>query len=374
MAGWLAAACVLGLVAAGCSSSGGGGETPDKNGADPSVSGSQADTPPQPDDVVDVPADGETEPVEHSGDAADEPAVWVHPKNPKKSLIIGNDKRGALETYNLDGSRQQQLTSDKDFWGNVDVRQGVDLGGSSVDLVAAANSGVRLFTVDATTRNLEPLGPDEGRLEGGFGEGLCLYDGGADGLFVFVILRTGEVNQLQLNGSTPGEVSAEVVRTFAVGSEAEGCVVDDENKALYIAEEGTGLWRYGADPSTGTERDLVDGLLPDGHQTADVEGVTLVENTDGSGVIIASSQTAKDVPSYFTVYDRETNDYAGSFEIVDGEEADGCSHTDGITASSAGLGKAFPDGVFICQDDANTAPGSAGNQNFKLTRLERVLP
>jgi PKD repeat protein len=29
--------------------------------------------------------------------------------------------------------------------------------------------------------------------------------------------------------------------------------------------------------------------------------------------------------------------------------------------------------VFVCQDDANTAPGTVGNQNFKLTRLERVI-
>ncbi len=297
----------------------------------------------------------------------------MNPKNAEKSLVIGNDKQGALETYNLDGSRRQQITSDKDLWGNVDLRQGVDLGGSTVDLVAAANSGVRLFAVDAASRKLEPLGSGDS-LETGYGEGLCLYDGGADGLFVFVVVRTGEVNQFQLTSPAPGEVSAVLVRSFAVGSESEGCVVDDDAKVLYVDEEGTGMWRYGADVGSGTDRELVDGLLPDGHQTADVEGVTLVENSDGSGSIIASSQTAKDQPSYFTVYDRKTNEYAGSFEIVDGKEADGCSHTDGITATSAPLGKAFPHGVFICQDDANTAPGTVGNQNFKLTRLEKILP
>src|SRR5919106_4095331 len=71
-----------------------------------------------------VVADGETVPVGHSGDAADDPAVWVHPTNPGQSLIIGNDKQGALETYNLDGSRRQRVTTAADFWGNVDVRQG----------------------------------------------------------------------------------------------------------------------------------------------------------------------------------------------------------------------------------------------------------
>ena len=31
-------------------------------------------------------------------------------------------------------------------------------------------------------------------------------------------------------------------------------------------------------------------------------------------------------------------------------------------------------GVFICQDNVNTAPGKAGNQDFKLTRLEKIRP
>ena len=58
-----------------------------------------------------VAADGETVPVGHTGDAADDPAIWVHPTNPGQSLIIGNDKQGALETYNLDGTRQQRITT-----------------------------------------------------------------------------------------------------------------------------------------------------------------------------------------------------------------------------------------------------------------------
>ena len=78
--------------------------------------------------------------------------------------------------------------------------------------------------------------------------------------------------------------------------------------------------------------------------------------------------------SYFAVYDRETNEYLSSFRIVDGQDADGCSHTDGDAATSQALGPDFPHGVFICQDDKNTAPGQAGHQDFKLTRLEKVRP
>jgi 3-phytase len=50
-----------------------------------------------------IPADVETVPVTHKGDAADDSALWVNHANPASSLLIGNDKLGALETYNLDG-------------------------------------------------------------------------------------------------------------------------------------------------------------------------------------------------------------------------------------------------------------------------------
>jgi myo-inositol-hexaphosphate 3-phosphohydrolase len=37
------------------------------------------------------------------------------------------------------------------------------------------------------------------------------------------------------------------------------------------------------------------------------------------------------------------------------------------------LGPTFPHGVFICQHNTNTAPGTERNQNFKLVPLERVV-
>lgn len=148
-------------------------------------------------------------------------------------------------------------------------------------------------------------------------------------------------------------------------------MVDDENHALYMSEENVGLWKYDADPAGGAKRVMVDEVKPKGHQTADIEGVTLVDDGNGNGLIIASSQGD---PSYFATFDRNSGDYKTSFRIGDGQNADGCSHTDGITAMSQPLGPDFPKGVFICQDDANTEPGGAGNQNFKLTRLEKVRP
>jgi 3-phytase len=33
----------------------------------------------------------------------------------------------------------------------------------------------------------------------------------------------------------------------------------------------------------------------------------------------------------------------------------------------------FPTGLFVCQDNTNTAPGSSGNQNFKLLQLGKAV-
>ena len=59
--------------------------------------------------VGDAQATVETTPVSHSGDAADDPAIWRNPIDPSRSTIIGNDKGGALEVYDISGARIQRL-------------------------------------------------------------------------------------------------------------------------------------------------------------------------------------------------------------------------------------------------------------------------
>ncbi len=79
------------------------------------------------------------------------------------------------------------------------------------------------------------------------------------------------------------------MRSFTVGSEAEGCVADDDTGALYISEENEALWRYAAEPEEATAREAVDVLTgAGGHLVNDVEGVTLVDQADGAGYIIVS--------------------------------------------------------------------------------------
>ena len=325
--------------------------------------------------IAAVKADAETVPATHSGDAADDPAIWIHPTNPASSLLIGNDKLGSLEVYKIDGSFQQRLTTATSFWGNVDVRQQVAVGGRTLDVVAAYNAGLRLYTVDLATLTLQPVTDGSGVYSTNSGEGLCLYESALTGdVAAFVITRPGQARQFLLTDNDgDGLLEASLVREFAVGSEAEGCVADDEAGLVYIAEENVGLWRYGAEPTAGTARVLVDSVQPEGNLAADVEGVTLVDTGDDGGYLIVSAQnTDNPTQSYFVRYDRQTNAFAGAFRIVNGTAADGCTRTDGVTATATSLGATYPNGVFVCQDDNNTTPGRSGNQDFKLTRLEKV--
>jgi len=82
-------------------------------------------------------ARAQTAPVPHGGDAADDPAVWIHPRDPGLSLVLGTDKQGGLHSYNMDGS-EQQVIADAPRPNNVDVLYGFKLEGRTVDLAVAS--------------------------------------------------------------------------------------------------------------------------------------------------------------------------------------------------------------------------------------------
>jgi 3-phytase len=321
----------------------------------------------------------ETTPVSHSGDAADDPAIWRNPADPSRSIVIGNDKKGALEVYDLAGARIQRLTGG--FYGNVDTRTGFVTGTGTIDLAVAYRLGIRVYRIDPTTRQLVNVtDATSGSITSPIGgEGICLYRSPVTGqLYVFVNARNGQIAQLALTDSDgDGLVEGTTVRQWDVGTEVEGCVADDELGSLYISEENVAIWRYGAEPTapTGTgSRVAVDrAMSAGGHIRPDAEGLTLVYQPGGTGYLIASSQAASDTLNSYLVYERQGNNaFVREFRIVTGS-VDGCGRTDGIDALAADLGPAFPNGIFICQDNNNTTPGSSGNQNFKFVPLERVV-
>jgi myo-inositol-hexaphosphate 3-phosphohydrolase len=330
-----------------------------------------------------VPASGETVPVQTSGDSADDPAIWVHPTTPEASLIIGNNKRGALETYDLSGNRVQQLRDSVTFWGNVDNRYAVQIGANTRDLIAVSHRGLQFYTVNPDTRQLRSI--TDGVALATSGEGVCLYRSPTTSItYAVVITIKGRVRQYELTDvDLDGLIDGRLVRDFQLSSEAEGCVADDEAQALYISQEDVALWKFEAEPTLGNAGIVVDSVTASGGQLEpDIEGVTIADTDDGGKFLFASAQRVSSASqSYFTTY--QINDrFEGleswtqhkSFRVGNGLTADDCDRTDGIAAYAGDLGPQFPYGIFVCQDNNNSGPRGTSYQDFKYVRLEAILP
>ena len=312
----------------------------------------------------------ETTPVESAGDAADDVAVWVNQADPAASLVIGTDKRGGLESYDLKGRRIQRLPGPAGTFNNVDVRSGFSLGGQTVTLVGTAGRKMSFFRIEPGTRQLRDVGARD--FPSKYSEvGYCMYRSAVSGRFyAFITEPDGDVRQYELFDQG-GRVDARVVREWPLGEPAEGCVADDATGRLFVSEEKEGIWRFNAEPDASpVDRTQVDRVGGGGHLAADVEGLALVTQPGRDGFLLASSQG----DSSFAIYRRDQDHaWLGQRQVVDGNAADGCSATDGVEAVAADLGPDFPSGIFVCQDGKNTTPGAAGRQNFKFVRLDALL-
>jgi 3-phytase len=298
----------------------------------------------------------ETPAVRGSGDVADDPAIWVDRNDPSSSVVIGSNKHtstGGLHVYDLDGGERQYVGSGR--MNNVDVRRGVELGGQTMDLVAATNRTKNTIDFFRMTPN-RTLAPAGSVKTGIAVYGSCMYRSPAGDVYAFATSERGEVEQYRLEASR-GSVTGTRARTFNVGSDSEGCVADDELGSLYVNEEKGNVWKYGAAPSAGSERTEVDSA-GSGRLRADVEGATIYDAGTGTGYLIVSSQGS----SSFAVYDRAAdNAYIGSFEVAG--DGDGVSETDGIDVTSTPLGSEYPQGLLVVHDSSNSG-ASASNYKF----------
>ena len=336
---------------------------------------------PQTADTRTVTAATETAPVPDACDAADDPAVWVNESDPEASLIVATNKLRGLVVYGLDG--EVVSASDVGRVNNVDLRDGVDVGGEETIVVAATNRTtwtIDVLALDPGTGDLAPL--LDAPISPDFDEdpyGLCLYRSAVDGdLYVFANDQGGAVEQWRLDPGDAG-LTGTRVRSWAVGSQTEGCVADDANGWLFIGEEEVGIWRYRAEPGLSTaERAAVDrvgvGGPAGGHLASNVEGLSIYAppgGGPGDGFLVASSQGNHT----YVVYDRAPpHAYRGTFRIGEAGAVDGVEDTDGLHVVSAPLGPRYPLGLLVVQDGVNLAPdGEQANQNLKLVSWRDVL-
>ena len=336
---------------------------------------------PQPTDTRTVRAAAETVPVPDACDAADDPSVWVNESDPEASLIVATNKLRGLIVYGLDGSVVS--TNDVGRVNNVDLRDGVDVGGEEKIAVAATNrttATIDVLELDPESGHLTPLLDDP--ISPDFDEepyGLCLYRSAVSGdLYVFANDQSGAVEQWRLDRQGAGMTGTRV-RSWAVGSQTEGCVADDANGWLFLGEEEVGIWRYGAEPGAPpAERVAVDrvgvGEPEGGRLAAHVEGLAIYAPPGGAsdeGFLVASSQGNHT----YVVYNRAPpHAYRGTFRVSEAGAVDGAEDTDGLHVVSAPLGPRYPMGLLVVQDGINQAPdASEANQNFKLVSWQDVL-
>ena len=311
-----------------------------------------------------VAARAETDPVDTAHDAADDPAIWRNAADPAQSLVIGTDKKAGIHVYDMRGRRVSFTPAAR--LNNVDLREsGGRVIAAASDRADVAQAHVALFTLDTVARRLVPIG----RYPVGPGEayGMCLWTRAKDkALFGFVVLKDGRIDQVRIDVSGPSP-TVTTVRSMKLGTQAEGCVVDDRTGTLYVAEEDVGLWRFAADPAaptTATAIARVDGKT----LVADAEGLALAPAGRDRGYLVVSSQG----DNAYTLYRLPGVTYAGRFRIGakdDGGSIDGTSDTDGIELALGDFGPDYPKGLFVAQDGDN-APDT---QNFKYASWAKVL-
>ncbi|MFJ4829342.1 phytase [Streptomyces sp. NPDC088747] len=179
--------------------------------------------------------------------------------------------------------------------------------------------------------------------------------------------------------------------------QVEGMVVDPATGTLYAGQEDIGIWRLRAD-LTGrpvlvdrTREFGVPGVYDEATEecvagadpgyggerlSADVEGLTLLQERGGEGYLLASSQG----DNTFAVYDREGNAYEGGFRVgAASATLDSVEECDGAAVLNAPLGKRYPRGLLVVQDGDETPgvpDGEGGTRTatgFKFVDLGAVV-
>ena len=303
-------------------------------------------------------------------DSADDPEIWVDARDSRRALIYATDKKAGLYVYDLDGKQVQFLPVGP--MNNVDLRSGLAIDGLPETVIAASDrvkGGAALFRLDPATLQTTfwgfvPMPTSEAY-------GFCMGVTRDNQLTFIMVGKDGDVTQSVIT-SENGQPQARIVRQFAVGTQSEGCVVDDATGRLYIAEENVALWQYGLDPASGTARTAVE-TLPSQKLVADIEGLTLLRE-GAHTFLIASSQG----DSAFAVWrvEGETPVYQGRFSVYAGNGIDAVTGTDGVAALGGQVGP-YGKGVVVMQDDSDTdgeTPATARQrQNFKIVDWNEIV-
>ncbi|MFQ5606084.1 MAG: phytase, partial [bacterium] len=287
----------------------------------------------------------------------DDPAFWIHPTDPSKSVIIGTDKSAGIFVWDMNGVELQRIPQGTSV-NNVDVRQNVRFGGQMVDIVAANlrdQGKLAVFQVNPDYTNSDVLiqiankdssHNDIQRDSYGF----CLYRRPSDqALFVFERPKSrGEIRQYRIEAGAGGSGALVTpVRDLNYsGGIAEGFVADDMAGFVYITEEDVGIHKYYAHPDSSSDP-LSTFARGDG-TADDREGVGIYACNDGTGYLVLSSQGN----STIKIYERQGNNrFVKTITALD-EQGQAGLGTDGLDVTSYAVPPNFPNGFLVVHDQS----------------------
>lgn len=278
--------------------------------------------------------------------------------------MLGTNKKQGLLAYDLSGRQLQELPVGR--LNNVDIRPGFMLGKKNVDLAVASNrdrNSLSLFSIDRASGAISEAGEIPTPLAEIYG--VCLFKPASGELYAFANGKDGSFLQYRLS-APDGKAQGELVRSFKVETQPEGCVADDQRQRLFLGEEDVGVWEVDAradQPATLSSVIKVGDVVH-----ADVEGLALYQS-DGHDYLVISSQGND---SYVVVDAEPPYTLRGAFRVGLNASAgiDGTSETDGIEVTSMNLGGPWSKGMLVVQDGRKRMPEQA--QNFKFVPWAEV--
>ncbi|MFZ6712459.1 phytase [Undibacterium sp. TC9W] len=298
----------------------------------------------------------QTDTVARHGDAADDPAIWVHPQDARLSRVLGTNKKQGLLVYDMQGKQTQLLESGR--LNNVDVRQNIKWGHQSFDIAMATQrdeNSLVLYVINDQGQVAEAARFPT-KLDKIYG--FCLYQPRTGGLEAFVNDKDGTYQQFRITHNEQG-FSSSLVRSFKLASQPEGCVADDKTDRLFMGEEKRGIWVTSAKADQPADLQMV---MPVGKQlVADVEGLAMYFGQQKNYLLVSSQGDS----SYLVLEAQAPYRLRGKFHVGMNlaKGIDGTSETDGIEVSSVNFGGEFSLGMLVVQDGYKRLPD--GTQNFK---------
>ncbi len=285
---------------------------------------------------------GATSPVPHD---ADDPAVWIHPADPAKSLILGTDKNeetGGLYAWNLDGVEQWKVTP-MDRPNNVDIVQSVAAVSERIQrrlrLVSIRSNG----TPQDVTGETAVFAHEQG--EKGAPMGLAVWSP-VPGIYEAVVSpkespRWRPLQRLSMSMESQ-RMNAQPVGRLGVYSgdpegEIEAMVIDRERGILFYADELSGIraWDLRADRALSHF-----GLT--GYD-GDREGLAIWRR--GGGTLLVSCDQNEQA-SRLHIWDVKNPSRPVRIAIIPTVS----DSTDGIEISTEAVSPKYPAGILVMMD------------------------